>query len=327
MNMIKKLLKRKIVWICLVLFVFIYGNNSSLFAHRPDGSPLLLAHRGLAQTFSMENITNDTCTAERIMIPEHPYLENTIPSMDAAFKAGADIVEFDVQWTKDNNFVVFHDWTLECRTNGKGVTRDFTTKELQALDIGYGYTADGGKTFPFRGKGINLMPTLDEVLNHFPDRSFLIHIKSNDANEGIQMAAYLQKLPASRLDQLTVYGGDKPIAEIKERIPSLRTMSKASLKKDLLTYMAIGWTGYVPASLKHAQLHIPDQFAPWLWGWPNRFLNRMDEMDTRVIIVGGDGEGFSSGFDSPEDIKRLPNNYSGGIWTNRIDKIAPLYKQ
>ncbi len=45
-------------------------------------------------------------------------------------------------------------------------------KELQALDIGYGYTADGGKTFPFRGKGINLMPTLDEVLNHFPDRSF-----------------------------------------------------------------------------------------------------------------------------------------------------------
>ncbi|HDX9689573.1 glycerophosphodiester phosphodiesterase [Bacillus cereus] len=327
MNKIKRLLKRKTTWIILILFVFVYVNNSSFFAERADRTPLLLAHRGLSQTFSMEGIEGDTCTAERINKPEYPYLENTIPSMEAAFKAGADLVEFDVQPTKDNNFVIFHDWTLDCRTNGKGVTRDFTTKELQALDIGYGYTADGGKTFPFRGQGINLMPTLDEVLNHFPDRSFLIHIKSDDENEGIQLAAYLKKLPAKRLEQLTVYGGDKPIAAIKERIPSLRSMSKATMKKDLLTYIALGWTGYMPSSLKHGELHIPDKVAPWLWGWPNRFLNRMDKADTRVIVVGGNGFGFSSGFDSLEDIKRLPDDYTGGIWTNRIDKIAPVFQK
>ncbi|QKH04900.1 glycerophosphodiester phosphodiesterase (plasmid) [Bacillus cereus] len=327
MNKLKRLLKRKTTWIILILFVFVYINNSSFFAKRDDGTPLLLAHRGLSQTFSMEEIESDTCTAERINKPEHSYLENTIPSMEAAFQAGAALVEFDVQPTKDNNFVIFHDWTLDCRTNGKGVTRDFTTKELQALDIGYGYTADGGKTFPFRGKGINLMPTLDEVLNHFPDRSFLIHIKSDDKNEGIQLAAHLKKLPAKRLDQLTIYGGDKPIAAIKERIPSLRTMSKATMKKDLITYMVLGWTGYIPSSLKHGELHIPDKAAPWLWGWPNRFLNRMDKADTRVIVVGGNGFGFSSGFDSSEDIKRLPDDYTGGIWTNQIDKIAPLFKK
>lgn len=171
------------------------------------------------------------------------------------------------------------------------------------------------------------MPTLDEVLNHFPDRSFLIHIKSDDENEGIQLVAYLKKLPAKRLDQLTVYGGDKPIAAIKDRLPSSRTMSKATMKKDLLTYLAIGWTGYIPSSMEHGELHIPDKVAPWLWGWPNRFLNRMDKADTRVIVVGGNGLGFSSGFDSSEDIKRLPDDYAGGIWTNRIDKIAPLFKK
>lgn len=145
MNKINRLMKRKTTWIILFLFAFIYVNNSSFFAKRDEGAPILLAHRGLSQTFSMEEIESDTCTAERINKPEHSYLENTIPSMEAAFKAGADLVEFDVQPTKDNNFVIFHDWTLDCRTNGKGVTRDFTTKELQALDIGYGYTADGGK--------------------------------------------------------------------------------------------------------------------------------------------------------------------------------------
>ena len=47
-----------------------------------------------------------------IAAPEHPYLENTIPSMKA-FNSGADIVEIDVQLTKDEQFAVFHDWKLD----------------------------------------------------------------------------------------------------------------------------------------------------------------------------------------------------------------------
>lgn len=92
-------------------------------------------------------------------------------------------MEFDVHPTKDGQFAVFHDWTLECRTDVEGVTRDHTMEELKQLDIGYGYTADGGKTYPFRGKGVGLMPTLDEVLVAFPKQSFLIHIKSDDPLE------------------------------------------------------------------------------------------------------------------------------------------------
>lgn len=123
----------------------------------------LLAHRGLAQAFHRDGLTNETYTAERIYQPEHPYLENTIASMQAAFAAGADIVEFDVHPTTDGHFAVIHDWRLECRrTNGTGVTREHTLAELKELDIGYGYTADGGKTFPFRGKNVGLMPSLDE---------------------------------------------------------------------------------------------------------------------------------------------------------------------
>ncbi len=132
------------------------------------GKPVLLAHRGMAQTFPSEGIENDTCTASA-----HPHaaarlLENTIASMEAAFNAGASIVEFDVHPTTDGHFAVFHDWTVDCRTDGKGVTREKTLAELKALDIGYGYTADGGKTFPFRGQGVGLMPSLDEVLARFP---------------------------------------------------------------------------------------------------------------------------------------------------------------
>jgi len=316
--------KSRIVICFVLLFLFVYLNNTNLFGKKSGDAPFLLAHRGLAQTFSMEGIEGDTCTAERIHEPEHPYLENTIPSMEAAFKAGADMVEFDIKPTKDGQFAVFHDWTLECRTNVEGTTKDYTMEELKKIDIGYGYTADNGRTYPFRGKGVGLMPSMDEVLTHFPEGSFLIHIKSDDPGEGVQLAQYLSKLPEKRLSQLTVYGGDKPIAALKENLPGVRVMSKETLKSCLLPYIAAGWTGYVPSACKQTQLHIPETYAPWLWGWPDKFLNRMKNADTRVILVAGNGR-WSEGFDKVEDTKRLPSNYTGGIWTNRIDRIAPLY--
>lgn len=325
MEKIKKFFKRLLLFL-LILTVFMFANNSSLFTKEREEKPLLLAHRGMAQTFHMEGITGDTCTAERIYEPEHPFIENTIPSMEAAFETGADVVELDIQPTKDGQFAVFHDWTLECRTDGQGVTREHTMEELKQLDIGYGYTADKGKTFPFRGKGTGLMPSLDDVMEHFPEGNFLIHIKSNDPNEGKQLAEYLSKFPESRLQEITVYGGDEPIAALQEKMPGMRVMSKATLKSCLLPYLAAGWTGYIPNSCEKTQLHIPEAYAKWMWGWPNKFLNRMDKAGTNVIVVAGDGS-WSEGFDKPADLGRLPAGYSGGIWTNRIDLIAPVYKE
>ena len=139
----------------------------------------ILAHRGLHQTFDPTGITKETCTATRIIKPEHNYIENTITSIQASIDYGADIVEFDIHPTVDGEIVVFHDWELGCRTNGKGVVREQTTEYLKSLDIGYGYTADNGKTYPFRGKFVGEMPTLGEVLTSFPNTRFLINIKSD----------------------------------------------------------------------------------------------------------------------------------------------------
>ncbi|MED1949424.1 glycerophosphodiester phosphodiesterase family protein [Brevibacillus centrosporus] len=320
----KPLRKRPALWIIFFLIAFVYVNNSSLFAKPSAREPFLLAHRGMAQTFHMEGITNDTCTAERIYPPEHPYLENTIASMQAAFDRGADVVELDVQPTKDGQFAVFHDWTLGCRTNGEGVTRDFSLADLQKLDIGYNYTADEGATFPFRGKGIGLMPSLDDVFANFPTQNLLIHVKSNDPDEGVMLAKYLSQLSEERREKLTVYGGDEPIATLHQQLPDMRVMSMATLKSCLIPYIAVGWSGYVPAACNQTQLHIPDKIAPWLWGWPTRFMERMDKQDTRVILVAGSGD-VSSGFDTLDDLKRVPEGFSGGIWTNRIDRVFAAY--
>jgi glycerophosphoryl diester phosphodiesterase len=51
-----------------------------------------------------------------------------------------------------------------------------TLAELKRLDAGYRWTPDGGRTFPFRGRGITV-PTLDEVLEEFPRVRLNIDIK------------------------------------------------------------------------------------------------------------------------------------------------------
>ncbi len=308
----------------LTVVVFLFLNNTSLFTEQRDGEPVLLAHRGIGQTFPMEGIEADTCTASRIYVPEHAYLENTLPSMEAAFAAGADIVELDVKPTKDGQFAVFHDWTLDCRTNVTGSISDYTMEELKHIDIGYGYTADEGVTYPFRGKGVGMIPSLDEVLTAFPDGEFLIHIKSTNPEEGKQLAEYLAGLPVKRLSQLAIYGDDAPIGILHTALPSLRVMSADSLKSCLVSYAGAGWSGYIPSVCRNTQLHIPEKYARYLWGWPDKFLNRMDGMNTRVFLVAGKG-GWSEGFDTIEDLERLPDQYSGGIWTNRVDVIAPEF--
>ncbi len=308
----------------IVAFVFV--NNTSFLATPPGSEPVLVAHRGIGQDFSRDGLTGESCTAARLIPSDHSYLENTIPSMRAAYDFGADIVEFDVHRTTDDRFAVFHDWTLDCRTNGSGVTRKQSLDSLQSLDIGYGYTADG-VTFPFRGQGVGMMPSLMDVLAEFGDRQLLIDIKSQDPTEGELMAEVLSSLTPEQRARTMVYGGGQPVSVIRERLPDVRTIWQRRLRQCLKGYAALGWTGFVPESCKRSVVMVPANYAKWLWGWPNRFLQRMDAAGSMVVVIGDyAGEGYSQGIDELEHLERLPSDYSGGIWTDRIDIIGPAVR-
>ena len=73
----------------LTVAAAIYLNNASWLASAPEGEVKIVAHRGVHQLYSREGLTNDTCTADRMLPPTHDYLENTLRSMAAAFAAGA----------------------------------------------------------------------------------------------------------------------------------------------------------------------------------------------------------------------------------------------
>ena len=70
------------------------------------------------------------------------------------------------------------------------------------------------------------MPSLDEVLARFPDKRFLINIKSNDLSEGEKLAAYLAKLAPEARARLMVYGGTPPTELVHEKLPDVAIGSK-----------------------------------------------------------------------------------------------------
>jgi glycerophosphoryl diester phosphodiesterase len=102
--------------------------------------------------------------------------ENTLYAFRRALALGADALDFDTHGLNDGTLVVLHDDTVDRTTNGSGAVRDFALSDLQKLDAGYRWTADGGRTYPFRGQGITI-PALAEVFAEFPGVRMNIEIK------------------------------------------------------------------------------------------------------------------------------------------------------
>lgn len=313
---------------CLALAV-LWAGNTSCFTRSQSKCHFLLAHRGIGQTFSLAGVTATTCTASRINPPQNSFIENTVPSIRQAFVDGASAVGINAQPTIDGHWVVFHDRTLDCRTNGQGVTANHSLAYLQELDVGYGYTADGGRSYPLRGKGVGLMPSLDEVLRTFPNRSFFIDLKSNDPKEGVALALTLSGLPERERGLLMISGGDRLVAVFRRKLPSVRAVSPRQEERCVLSYMAVGWTGNVPKACRNSGLLVPANLGPLLWGWPTRFLARMNNAGTAVFLANDLSTTQHAitdlkGIDNAADLRKIPRGYAGGIWTDHIDQIGPV---
>ena len=314
--------------VCTAVAAVYVGNASWRVSPSPEARTEVIAHRGIHQTFGRDDLDSETCSATRMDTPRHGYLENTIASMRAAFDAGADIVELDVHPTTDGHFAVFHDWTLDCRTNGSGRTRDHDLAYLKSLDIGHGYTTDG-ETYPFRSKGVGAMPELREVLAAFPDRRLLVNFKSREAREGDMLTTLLNDNPQWRTAVWGVYGGDEPTLAAKSGVPALQAWTRTGLKDCLLGYLGLGWSGHVPAACRDTVVMVPLNLAPFVWGWPHLFTQRMQQAGSRVILVGPfhRGDPDVAGIDTAEQLARVPQEFDGFIWTNRVEDIAPLVRQ
>ncbi|GGI52707.1 glycerophosphoryl diester phosphodiesterase [Mucilaginibacter galii] len=110
--------------------------------------------------------------------------ENTVPGFEEAIKYGAQMIEFDIQFTKDSALVIMHDGTVDRTTNGRGAVADMTLNEIRKLDAGI---KKGSKFASTK------VPTLDETLALMPKNVWLnCHLKGG-SKLGAAVALVIQK--------------------------------------------------------------------------------------------------------------------------------------
>jgi glycerophosphoryl diester phosphodiesterase len=275
----------------------------------------IVAHRGVHHDFHRENLDDHTCTASRIYKPTHSYLENTIESIRAAFEYGATIVEIDIRPTKDKKLVVFHDYALECRTNGKGKVWDYSLDELRKLDIGYGYTYDDGMTYPFRGKGVGKIKTLDEILKHFPGKRFLIDNKSGNNMEVAQLIVdSLLPLPEEQQRNLFLWTNDKTYEYIHKALPAVTRLllPRHHQKKFFKLYILGFGLRAISNEYKNQGLGIPIEYTKYIWGWPYHFLRKIHDAEARFFLI----------VNTEEDLAKISGIPLDGIVTDHIEVLG-----
>jgi glycerophosphoryl diester phosphodiesterase len=102
--------------------------------------------------------------------------ENTLESFARGLAAGAAILESDVHLTRDGVPVLIHDDDVARVTQATGPVRELAHAELRRLDAGYRFSTDGGRSHPFRGRGL-FVPTLAEALAALPGARFNLELK------------------------------------------------------------------------------------------------------------------------------------------------------
>jgi len=327
----------------LIIFLFVLSPFSLGEAYE------IVAHRGVHQTFHHANLNNKTCTATRIDDTGHDFLENTIRSMRKAFDLGATIVEFDIHPTNERNgahsMVVFHDWTLNCRTNatcengckcdekGVCVTHDQSLEYLKSLDIGYGYTFNNGKSYPFRGKYFGEMPTLEEALDllkEYPEKKFLVNQKDKMLKTVESFIKVVSEYPEDVRKRIYFPYTDQS----KEKLKKLKVQEEiyqggGPAKPCFKQYLITGLFGYYPKVCRGKKLFIPirETLERWvgawfrnmrvidlLWGWPAGYVDLAHKHNTKI---------YASQVDSLEEFKQMRLINLDGIMTNKIEIIGP----
>ncbi|MCL7452551.1 MAG: glycerophosphodiester phosphodiesterase [Anaerolineae bacterium] len=143
--------------------------------------------------------------------------ENTWAAIEAGYRAGADLLELDVQLTRDGVPVLFHDFTLLPKLGDPRWLRDLAWDDVRELDAGRWFGP------AFAGQRI---PRLDEVLDWAKGRVALQldlkHGFQEEDDDRLEMAVLDLLEALDTADRVVLWSWDRvALARIRARSPGV----------------------------------------------------------------------------------------------------------
>lgn len=145
------------------------------------------------------------CDNSSVIVASHRgdwrnFPENSLAAIDNAIKMGVDIVELDVQRTKDGQLILMHDPTLNRTTTGYGKIAECTLDSIKKLKLKNGCAI----------RTIHQVPTLEEALLHAKGKIMLNLDKADRYFD--QVYALMQKTETTKQ---VIMKGAKSVKEVK----------------------------------------------------------------------------------------------------------------
>lgn len=140
-------------------------------------------------------------------------VENSIEALEGAAKVGADYVEFDIILTKDNKFVVMHDYNLKRLAGLNKRVQDMNFDEVVGLTIKQGnYTSK--------------IPSLEEFVNKAKELNMklVIELKPHGAEPSNYIDILIGEIKRLKLENYKFMSlNSKVMEELETKVPNLET--------------------------------------------------------------------------------------------------------
>ena len=140
-------------------------------------------------------------------------VENSIEALEGAAEVGADYVEFDIILTKDNKFVVMHDYNLKRLAGLNKQVQDMNFDEVVGLTIKQGdYTSK--------------IPSLEEFVNKAKElnMNLVIELKPHGAEPSNYIDILIDEVKRLKLENYKFMSlNSKVMEELETKAPNLET--------------------------------------------------------------------------------------------------------
>ena len=238
------------------------------------------------------------------------YPENTLEAFKYSAQMGVDVLELDVHSTSDGALVVMHDAMVDRTTNGAGRVNQMTLAELKKLDAGFKFTPDGGRSFPFRGKGITI-PTLQEIFDALPDKTFNVEPKQAEPSVTSPLCEILR---ARKMTEKVIVGSFRQAAidEFRAECAEVATAATPAEVRDFLAMYKVGLgESYSPPM---QVLQIPERLGS-LQIVSKDFIETARRLNLKVHVWT---------INDADDMQRLIEMRVDGIMTDYPDRLLKL---
>lgn len=141
---------------------------------------------------------------------------------------------------------------------------------------------------------------------------------------GADAARAFAVLPGRNNDRDLAIGAAAAVAALRTYAPKLRTFTVEGARHCSSRYRTTGLWGVVPRTCHGGVMLLAlDDLGFTLWGWPNRFLQRMAKANVHVIIAQDVVESQIKGLTDVNQYGEIANSYNGYIWIDNISELGP----